>query len=113
MKLVTCICDRCKLEIEGDSIAINPIWQSPLGVKKGYVFEDSTKREYCTECAEKIYKFMQTAPVVKQKREIDKGKIVALRQAGWSLDKIADEVGCSVFTCRSVLGLIKKESKTP
>ena len=32
------------------------------------------------------------------KKTLDMGKVKALRQAGWSLDKIADEMGCSAQT---------------
>jgi ribosome-binding protein aMBF1 (putative translation factor) len=38
---------------------------------------------------------------------IDKGKIRALRKAGWSFQKIAEEVGCSKS---AVLEIVKKEA---
>ena len=40
------------------------------------------------------------APV--KKKPLDRGKIVALRQAGWGLQKIADELGTSVSTVSRV-----------
>ena len=34
----------------------------------------------------------------KKKKEVDSGKIKALRKAGWSMTKIADEMRCSIST---------------
>lgn len=34
----------------------------------------------------------------KPKKKLDDGKMLALRRAGWSYDKIADEMGCSAQT---------------
>ena len=36
-----------------------------------------------------------------KKNEIDHGKILALAEAGWSVAKIADEMGCSMATVRN------------
>lgn len=33
-----------------------------------------------------------------RKRKLDTGKMTALRNAGWSYEKIADEIGCSAGT---------------
>ena len=33
-----------------------------------------------------------------RKRKLDTGKMTALRNAGWSYEKIADEMGCSAGT---------------
>ena len=38
------------------------------------------------------------APEKQKKKPIDHGKIIALKEAGWSMSKIAAEVGCSVQT---------------
>lgn len=32
------------------------------------------------------------------RKELDMGKVKALREAGWSLEKIADEMGCAAQT---------------
>ena len=37
-------------------------------------------------------------PVPKNKRELDMGKVKALRDAGWTLAKIADEMGVAPQT---------------
>lgn len=37
------------------------------------------------------------------KKDIDLGKVKALRKAGWTLEKIADEMGCSAQTIANKL----------
>lgn len=49
----------------------------------------------------------QKEPVKKRKR-IDVGKVKALRNAGWSLQKIADEMGCCPQTVANVLNRDEK-----
>lgn len=41
---------------------------------------------------------VKTKPKPKKKKEVDSGKIKALRKAGWSMTKIADEMRCSIST---------------
>ena len=38
------------------------------------------------------------ADVKKTKKKLDDGKMLALRKAGWTYEKIADEMGCSTQT---------------
>lgn len=45
---------------------------------------------------------------VKKAKKLDKGKIMALHNAGWSNEKIADEMKCSP---RTVLNIIYNESR--
>lgn len=44
----------------------------------------------------------------KERREIDRGKIMALTRAGWDARKIADEMGCTQQTVYQVRYLAKK-----
>lgn len=37
------------------------------------------------------------------KKDIDMGKVKALRKAGWTLEKIADKMGCSAQTIANKL----------
>ena len=50
----------------------------------------------------------QPVTVMKQKKrkKLDRPKMIALRKAGWTYDKIADEMGCSTQT---VINHIKKQ----
>ena len=43
------------------------------------------------------------APKKEKRKPIDTGKVKALRKAGWSLQKIADEMGCSVQNISKIL----------
>lgn len=42
-------------------------------------------------------------PEPKKKVQLDMGKVKALRKAGWTLEKIADEMGCSAQTIANKL----------
>ena len=45
----------------------------------------------------------KTTPKPSAKKDIDIGKVKALRKAGWTLEKIADEMGCSAQTIANKL----------
>lgn len=47
----------------------------------------------------------------KTAKPIDKGKIGALRKAGWTVAEIADEMKCSAPTVRKVLSEIQEANK--
>jgi len=42
-------------------------------------------------------------PVPVERKKLDHGKILALSEAGWSVAKIADEMGCSEQSVRNHL----------
>lgn len=42
-----------------------------------------------------------------RRKALDDGKIRALRKAGWTLEKIADEMGCSPQTVKNRLDKYK------
>ena len=93
--------------------------------------------DFCKECMEKIVRFLKGTPedkkemaaaqekdtgnpvnadmpgqtpqhAKKKKKPIDKGKVMALKDAGWSNEKIADEVGA---TKTNVAYIVCKEKK--
>lgn len=45
----------------------------------------------------------KAAPKPSAKKPLDIGKVKALRKAGWTLEKIADEMGCSAQTIANKL----------
>lgn len=47
-----------------------------------------------------------------RRKALDDGKIRALRKAGWTLEKIADEMGCAPQTIKNRLDEYKAESAT-
>lgn len=63
--------------------------------------------EYLNEqtCEEKKQKKEEQKQEQKPKKLLDTPKMVALRKAGWTYEKIADEMGCSIQT---VINYIKK-----
>lgn len=68
------------------------------------------------EIIEVIDSFMKNSEPKKRKRggqrkPIDDGKIGALRKAGWSLVKIADEMGCSPQTVANRLAKMEAENE--
>lgn len=46
-----------------------------------------------------------------RKRKLDTGKMTALRNAGWSYEKIADEMGCSAGTVWNFFNKDKEDKK--
>lgn len=64
--------------------------------------EDSVKIEPMPELLQKEEPKPEPKPAKKKaptnKKSLDMGKVRALRNAGWSLEKIADEMGCAPQT---------------
>ena len=46
-----------------------------------------------------------------RKKKLDTGKMTALRNAGWSYEKIADEMGCSAGTVWNYFNKGKEDKK--
>ena len=97
------------------------------------------QNHYCVECMDKIYKFVmaepvkdpapepipktKTKPTVKprdilstspepdkpKRRKIDIGKIMALKNAGWSYQKIGEEMGMSANAVGNAIWAYKKK----
>lgn len=66
--------------------------------------EDSVKIEPMPELLQKEEpKTVKREP--KNKKTLEMGKVKALRKAGWSLDKIADEMGVSPQTIANIFTL--------
>lgn len=99
MKKITYYCDRCGQHIPGE----------PAHPADGI--------DLCAECASEfldlLQEFIQAGPrkepepapepkpeknPARKRIELDLGKIGALREAGWSCQKIAEEIGCSAAT---------------
>lgn len=103
-----CICDKCGREI-------------PPGEKIGYLAwnirdkldGDLTQENpyennhYCLDCMGEIGKFIEDAP--KSPRRIDYGKIMALRDAGWTAKAIGEEMKMSESAVYQAISKIKKE----
>ena len=114
MKKLVIFCDKCNKEIEGKPARVG--------------FYDTTRdsedpdqplytpgEDYCVDCVTELialidnFKPKPEEKVKKEKKKAtpkkkaDKGKIWALREAGWTIKDIALDVGCSVGTVHRVL----------
>lgn len=71
--------------------------------------QQEEKAEVITELKEKC----DPAPKANTRRkDLDDGKIRALRKAGWTLEKIANEMGCATQTIKNRLDEYKIKSAT-
>ena len=113
MKKITYYCDRCRRMID------------PLVVNLDFDELEKMSLDLCFDCARELKGVIkqfavalqdpeletaketepEPAPEPKQEKkparkriELDLGKIGALREAGWSIGKIAEEIGCSAAT---------------
>ena len=99
MKKIIYVCDYCGKEIqekvwtfllgwrdEENSVELN---DSPLGVN-----------DICESCMKKLLSAIAPPKEPKQppKKSVDMGKILALRKAGWTLERIGKEIGVSAQT---------------
>ena len=107
-------CDRCGGEVDPKKIGYVSIMQRGKG---GELCGDNPFEEFdfCEKCMTLIADFVSRKPAVKPKTSratavsvMDAGKIRALAADGWSRDKIADEVGCSVPTVSKYLKGVKE-----
>ena len=122
--MIKIICDRCGGEIKSNPVRIVPSVTKEDGISFGYEHWDM-KRDYCEKCVESILKFMndvqydsnvhnKSESEKKHKKEksrkyktkrkkLDIGKIIALKNAGWSNSKIADEIGTTSASIASTI----------
>lgn len=101
-----CFCDRCGKEIKEKSagyVATNHRNRENGELQLQNKFE---KKDFCVNCMNEIEKFIKTNPEVvkvksepeerpetKEKKKVDIGKIMALKNAGWTNKSIAEEMG--------------------
>lgn len=123
------ICDRCGKTIEG--VRIGSIsWEWLVGPKEEIPMPNPFEHwDFCEDCMNNIRMVIEhkieAEPVPdpeeqqpdsepkKRKRnpggkmgapkKIDRGKVFALRKAGWTAAKIADEMKCSLGTVKRIL----------
>lgn len=99
MRKTVFVCDRCGKVIENNVVSV------AIGVcpAEGNMFEfdESDGADLCQDCYEDLKQFLKSKstpePQAKPRRkgariDLDLGKMAALRNAGWSYDKIADEL---------------------
>lgn len=101
-----CFCDRCGKEIKEKSagyVATNRRDRKNGDLQLKNKFEE---KDFCVSCMNEIEKFIKTNPEAikmknepeeksetKEKKKVDIGKIMALKNAGWTNKSIAEEMG--------------------
>ncbi len=101
-----CFCDRCGKEIKEKNagyIATNRRNRENGDLQLQNKFEE---KDFCVTCMNEIEKFIKTnpeamkvkiepeeKPETKEKKKVDIGKIMALKNAGWTNKSIAEEMG--------------------
>ena len=120
-------CDRCGKLINLDQYDntgyIKWTWRNVFN-PADVVPENPLERcDYCEDCMNSILVFITTSPEHKKTpaaepkkpdtpKRLDLGKMVALRKAGWGLEKIAMELHCSAATVsRKLTELAKQEEE--
>lgn len=121
MRKTICVCDRCGKQIEGSlyGIVINEYETLGDDLPTGTVKTPDAQKELCPDCMKALVSnlaaFMDTEAkphkrTTKKKKaaapaatKIDRGKILALHNAEWTVKNIAGEMGCSEQTVYNVL----------
>ena len=120
MKKVIFVCDLCGWQMAEPYVMIQ------------VEDREAGERHICQICAERIREALPKPEATKEeepkeekpkpeatkeeepkeekpkRKRIDQGKVLALAKAGWSAQKIADEMGCSV---PAVYNALKKEAE--
>lgn len=110
MKKTIYYCDRCRKEITENPLSFEVVIRRS---ESGIMEDADGVTDICESCAndlmERIRKLI-LSPEVKEKpkeeakrQKVDRGKVVALAKAKWSVTKIADEMHCSSQTVRNIL----------
>lgn len=111
-------CDRCGKQTD----AVIQLGSRKIETETGFVEADDWGAELCPDCFKEVddmIAFMVKNPSVhfsngtqikpkdpkkaNNKSKLDLGKIAALRNAGWSVAKIAEEMHCAEQTIRNHL----------
>lgn len=101
MREIVYKCDKCKKSITGKTYGLMVL------ATEGEVTEPSSSDDIidfdlCEKCMTSLREIIRNYVAGIEEPEtgktIDDGKIKALRDAGWTLNAIAEEIGCSVPT---------------
>lgn len=119
MKIIKYKCDVCGKEATEERPVYNLIWQEQTfdgsDGDLDQVVDGVSEKDICGVCAlkaaiviaEALQRWMDTKqpepepkkqPEKTDKRKLDEGKMLALRKAGWTYAKIAEEMGCATQT---------------
>lgn len=110
MKKIIYICDRCGKQISGKMHRLATMIFDESQETAEDVYDGA---ELCEKCYEVIDKAVMAAmQITKPEPKIkDIGKVKALKAAGWTLAKIADEFGVTPQTVANTLKRAEKEGE--
>ena len=99
--VTTYFCDRCGAEIKTETVPVFRFFQ--VEPENGAPRDDTDEfYELCNNCRNYIKKVILSEPFKEQpkqmKKVVDTGKIHALRDAGWTIKAISEEMKCSEAT---------------
>lgn len=104
MRQTVITCDRCHKTIKGKTFKVQI--DRCLSVNP---FENYGKYDFCESCIADIQHAIKDCIDMTQDKvdecKIDDGKVMALWNAGWTLENIADEFRCSVKTIQKHIRL--------
>ena len=133
--MVKVICDKCGAEITKDPIRLNMTYVDVMtgDIEDPIASKEQRERDYCELCAKAILNFAEKPEVLrfeyqadvkkkekehttkepeedqsKPKKKLDIGKIMALKNAGWSAADIAEELGT---TPQSIYTYLQEEGR--
>lgn len=103
------VCDKCKKEVEGPWLVV----EEGLRHSAEETADVTDRMDLCGNCAGDWAKmkasWLADKPRGKTGRKLlDREKIMSLHTAGWSLEKIADEMNCMPDTIRTIISKAKK-----
>ncbi len=121
MRPVKIVCDRCGAEITGNPFQV--LIDETDRETGSFLYSDPfeiRRLDFCDKCISEIAKMIlakesentERTEELEQKAErkrIDRGKLMALHNAGWKASKIADEMGISEGAVHNTVSKIKKE----
>lgn len=116
MRKMTFYCDRCGKELTGRRWQLASIMRDSEDIETADVESGADLCEECFQIVDKatadaIRGVVPEQPKAPKEKAIDLGKVKALREAGWSQAKIADEMGCSIPTISKALKKIFGEKE--
>lgn len=113
MKKVVYICDLCGWQM-GEPYVMFQVEDREAG-----------ERHLCQICAERIKAAAPEPKATKEaepkeekpkkehapRQKVDRGKVIALAKAGWTISKIAEEMKCSDQTVRLIMKAAREEKE--
>ncbi len=138
MRVETIVCDKCGKPVVGDPFSVqitageaqkDSLYAEPDG-KKDSMYAELGGREFCEKCAGRVFAMLmgkdkktekareangdsatasQKKETSKRQKKLDKGKMMALKNAGWSNQQIAEELGTTEACIATYISQIRRK----